>query len=390
MKIKKSKKISTNEAYTFPMDSNTEPTPSTSNYLNTESEIEPTHVYLETGTGTGTSTSQDDINELRQKVDALERRLLNGNYMYKDAVIYNDIFDAFENNIFSKIGDPVGWDENSYTSRNPFNGRPILNIGNNDQVDRNGIELAVPDGYDVFWVRVINDDRWETFNLRPSKVPHSKWGKDITACGRRSLLEISPDGTSPEVSYKFHQWCPMPIRKVNGKIPNKIRVWTGPNTNSGGWISGIAFSKNLWNHAKNSAVAYLWTLNGGTPVSWNSDNWNNDNLGRIQSRAKSTMMVPVVPSGKDKLVYIAEHNNNWLGVMHGDVKVNDVSIERFRTSYTNPFATHFNSKIYSRYMAAKIPADLIKNDDKFIKLEIDMTNCEGDLHFREIGSHDFI
>jgi hypothetical protein len=23
-----------------------------------------------------------------------------------------------------------------------------------------------------------------------------------------------------------------------------------------GWISGIAFSKNLWGHAKNSAIAY--------------------------------------------------------------------------------------------------------------------------------------
>jgi hypothetical protein len=30
-------------------------------------------------------------------------------------------------------------------------------------------------------------------------------------------------------------------------------------------------------------------------------------------------MVPVVPNGKNKILYIIEHNNNWEGTMHKDV-----------------------------------------------------------------------
>jgi hypothetical protein len=74
----------------------------------------------------------------------------------------------------------------------------------------------------------------------------------------------------------------------------------------------------------------------------------------------TVLMVPVVPSGKDKIVYIIEHNNNWVGVMHGDVQINGNKAERFRTSWTNnPFATHFNSKQYSRYLGTRVPADWI-------------------------------
>jgi hypothetical protein len=40
-------------------------------------------------------------------------------------------------------------------------------------------------------------------------------------------------------------------------------------------------------------------------------------LGKI-----SELKIPVVPSGKDKLLYIVEHNNNWVGIMHGSVTIN--------------------------------------------------------------------
>jgi hypothetical protein len=75
----------------------------------------------------------------------------------------------------------------------------------------------------------------------------------------------------------------------------------------------------------------------------------------------------------DKIIYIAEHNDTWDGAQHGDVFINGVKIERFRTSYNNnPFAAHY-SKLYSRYLATRIPAYLIKPTDNFITLKIDMT-----------------
>jgi hypothetical protein len=45
----------------------------------------------------------------------------------------------------------------------------------------------------------------------------------------------------------------------------------------GGWISGIAFGKNLWNHASNSAFAYEKAMNGGDQTeSTENMYWNGD------------------------------------------------------------------------------------------------------------------
>jgi hypothetical protein len=82
----------------------------------------------------------------------------------------------------------------------------------------------------------------------------------------------------------------------------------------GGWISGIAFGKNLWHHAKNSAYAFENALNGGSRTSSASDMyWNNDQVTGIPHGIRTELMIPVIPSGKDKIVYFIEHNNSWLG-----------------------------------------------------------------------------
>jgi len=78
-----------------------------------------------------------------------------------------------------------------------------------------------------------------------------------------------------------------------------------------------------------------------------------------------------------------------MGTQHGNVFINGQPVERFRTTYSNPFATHWNSKIYERYMATRIPANLIQATDKFVRLKIDMTNSNNHIHFREIGTHDY-
>jgi len=41
-------------------------------------------------------------------------------------------------------------------------------------------------------------------------------------------------------------------------------------------------------------------------------------------------------------------------------------------------------------MATKIPASLIGQTDKFVRLKIDMTGSNHHIHFREIGTHDYI
>jgi hypothetical protein len=162
------------------------------------------------------------------------------------------------------------------------------------------------------------------------------------------------------------------------------------NTGAGvdGWISGLGFSSNPWNHAYNSAVAYHWNMNGGTALPWDggNENWNNDIIVRIPPGV-NILTVPVVPSGVDKLFYIVEHNNNWDGFVLKSISVEDKKIERFRTTWDNPLARHHNSKIYSRFIAARIPASFVAGKN-FIKITIDTTGSNHSIYIREAGTVD--
>jgi len=351
-------------------------------------------------------TAQDDtttrISALESKLSALAGQLsaLTGNsrytsdgvdlrdYMYRDSMIFQDVFNAYNSNIIVKRGSPRGWDETSYVS-NPWNLRHILNIGSGANSNGNGIKINIPQGYDVIWLRVLND-RWATFRVAPfvddSQVNFSNTVDAIEryAAGYRMLNTISPDGAGPDSQWNVHSWVPFPVR--NGA--NAYAVHS--DVNSDDWISGIAFSKNIWNHAYNPAVAYLWKLNGGDATGWVSENWNNDQLGLFNGGSNFEVYVPVIFTGRDKMLYIVEHNNNWTGTMHTGVYVNSVQVERFRTSWRNPFAVHHNSKNYCRYMGTRIPANIISQGDKFVRVRIDMTwNNNQHINFRELGTHDY-
>jgi hypothetical protein len=102
------------------------------------------------------------------------------------------------------------------------------------------------------------------------------------------------------------------------------------------------------------------------------------------------MQVPVIYTGKDKLVYFVEFDQPANYDSHGKVYANGVEIERFRTTYCNPFATHFNGKFDQRYLAARIPADVIRPNDLFVTIKIDTTKSDGNLNIREMGTHDLI
>ncbi len=87
----------------------------------------------------------------------------------------------------------------------------------------------------------------------------------------------------------------------------------------------------------------------------------------------STIYVPVAPSSNDKLLYIVEYSDFMIRDHITNVYVQDILIERFRTTYTIPFAVHFNSKISNRYIAARILAPLLPANALFIKVTVDCT-----------------
>ena len=325
-------------------------------------------------------TMNNNISLINNDVKDLKHVNSNRHFLYKESIIYQDIFYALENGIISKMGNPSGWDETSFRI-NLWNKRKILKIGDNFQANENGLTTIVPETYDVLWLRVTNHV-WEIIRVKFLDGDKEEIGK--YAFGNRSLNELSPDGTTQDSNENTHIWCPIPVARSG-----KIAIYTDRETQ--GWLSGIAFGKNIWNHARNGALAYHWAINGGSGVNWNSNNWHSDILGIIPGGVISELIVPVVYSGKDKLLYLIEQNNNWIGIMHTNIYVNGVIIERFRTSYDNPFARHYNTKIYSKYIAANVPKELIGKNDKFISVKIDMTNQNNGLNinFREVGTHDY-
>lgn len=56
-------------------------------------------------------------------------------------------------------------------------------------------------------------------------------------------------------------------------------------------------------------------------------------------------------------------------------------------TYDNPFARHWDSKSYNRYIATRIPAELVGNQ-RYVSVWIDLRKQNRELNFREIGTHD--
>jgi len=308
----------------------------------------------------------------------------NNMYLPRDAIVYQEVLGPNKKILVpgvSKVGNPPNWDDFTYHEGNKWNGRSMFRIGINEAPAGSGLQInAMPSGMSVLWLRHANHVwcRVKVTCLVDGKLVDFK----ETTMGYRNLNNYAPDGGPNDSFHLTHTWFAI---RLNEKCKNIIIT---PKQNTDTWVSGIAYSKNLWNHAYNSAVAYHWAINGGTNADWETHNWNNDQLIRVMNGRLHKFIVPVVSNGKDKLVYLIEHNNNWLGTMHGTVRVNGKTIERFRTSYSNPFATNANSKIFSRYMAAYIPAEIIPKDALMIELEIDMTQQNHNLYLREIGTHD--
>jgi hypothetical protein len=326
-----------------------------------------------------TNVQTEQLDQLRNDVNFLLWNRHRNNYLYKDAIIHQDIYAALSRGIIEKVGTPAGWNDNYPV----WNKRNILNIGVGVQGNGQGLKINVPEGFDVLWVRVLND-RWTTFRITGDTQSGQDQGEpEKYACGHRNLNEYSPDGAAPDSFHTVHMWCQMPVRfnAMNGTM-----LYSGINSDS--WISGIAFGKNLWGHVRNSAVAYHWQLNGGDALRWHTHNWNNDQLASLDAGAFRTMRVPVVPNGKDKMLYFVEHNNNWIGVMHGEVWVGENKVGRFRTTYQNAFATHYNSKQYCRYIAVLVRKEIIDANAKFLDLRVDMSMSDHHIHIREAGTHD--
>lgn len=291
-----------------------------------------------------------------------------------------------------------------------------------DSTKSQSLVIKIPSGYNTLWLRLSsNPDPNNTAS--GNYLTFGVFNEDSTLIGyynvgSRNRNKIAPDGSTGDVDWNAYDWVAIPTYGTSlMRIVFAFRA--GTNVGSGSdvniFMSGVSFSTNPWNHSYNSAVSYHWgdnrTSSGGNdstgiyPTTRPDQNgfgfnyWNGINLNeplvQMMSGNIITLFVPIIPNNKDKLLYIVEHNNpegtaevNTLKVQvrHNDGTLKD--IERFRTTYDNPFSRHMSSRTGGRYFASRIPSSFINNSIRFIEVQIDLTKTNRPIFYREAGTHD--
>ncbi|MEB3360458.1 MAG: hypothetical protein VKK04_27285 [Synechococcales bacterium] len=311
-----------------------------------------------------------------------------------DPIVYQDIFVARDEGVIQKHNNPSGYDETTHIKGKEWWDRPLICFGQKTQ-DDSGALIIVPSGYDTVWLRV-SAEGWH--NFKAQFIDKEKENLGYWTAGRRSANCYCPNGSLTDGHSNRHQWLPIPVGR-SGKLLLTHCLWD--KAEAGLWLGGLGFSRNPWAHATQGGRGYYQAVNGGKPTIWEptekktglgSENWNGDIYTHIPPKTNLELMVPYVWSGRDKLLYMVEHNSDWNGCMHTGITVNDQPIERFLATYDNPFARHWNSKSYNRYIAACIPADLIPKPTAetppLLKVKINLSKQNAGFYFREMGTHD--
>ena len=317
-----------------------------------------------------------------------------------DPIIYQDIFEALRQGAIAKLGNPaVPSDWNTrHGPQNLWNKRTIVQFGTNNDADGNGAVVTLPDGYDTVWVRLLND-RWNVIKAYILEGDALNQDLGLWAGGARAH-SICPDGSISDSDgtdathtanrHNHHQWFAVPVGRAG-----RIALISKQGTENGLWISGVAFSRNPWAHATQSAAGYHWGLNGTESGVRLAFIHHGDIYGSFLNPANLALQVPVLPSGRDKLLYVinphyllAESARYDCDVQHTMVSVNGQPVGRFMATYDNPFARHWNTMPACAYSAVRVPAELIRPGDRYLKVQIDTSKQVDIFAFRELGTHD--
>ena len=402
-------------------------------------------------------------------------------------LIYEDIFVALDRGVIAKLGNPRLEDDWNvrHTAAKPYRGRPLLQLGSSNDSDGNGAVVTVPEGYNTLWLRVHGGGGsagLKAYFLDGAGEALGHWS------GAQRPYQVCPDGSLPDNAGAKegydHQWLAIPVGR-SGKV-----ALISQQSDGYVWYSGVAFSRNPWAHAAQSARGYALGFNGSRGVTWHSaqsfgdqagsiapsqagsysfsaqwgspgsgsgqflnpfgmavDSSDNvyvadqsnhrvqkfDSNGRyltqwgsrgsgsgrfdypfgvavdssgnvyisdrdnhcVQKFAQGNLLqVPVIPNGRDKLLYLvnapqlkdeASYDN---GLQFTALRVNGQPVERFLATYDNPFAHFWNSRPGCNYNAALVPAERIPADARFLSVEIDLSRQFDDIKFREVGTHD--
>lgn len=331
--------------------------------------------------------------------------------------------------------------------------------GNTKQQLGTGIEIKLPEkpsemegDFSVLWVQVLGD-RINSFRVYEYDFSTNRlikdFGSHITASAsavstistKRMLNTISPDGTR---NYSLiadglerFVWWPVPI-DLTGNTSRKLMI-TGnmhPSTDiTQIHYTGLAFSKNPWNHCPVNHLSLYWNANTDTASNYNPGIEFRNNTGDyyysiFKNNITINFKIPFVNSKKDKVFYIIECNKNDtptfknLGIQtipgtpaipatlaipakaatattpatlaipaKAAILATPATYKYLGglyTTFNNPFAKHYNSRPNQRYYGVIIPKEYLPSvPTNFLELQlITDTTTGGGSSFTEVGTHD--
>jgi hypothetical protein len=141
-----------------------------------------------------------------------------------------------------------------------------------------------------------------------------------------------------------------------------------------------------------SAKAYSLGLNGSARLDQHWGRVNGTLRAIISSSSQpTTLTVPVIPNGRDKLLYAVaflEDGNTSLGFRRVTVQGGpNVAYDDFLLTFDNPFSRHWNVQGDLIYIAIRIGKDVI-GDQRRLAVQLDTRGMTSPFRLVEMGTHD--
>jgi hypothetical protein len=293
--------------------------------------------------------------------------------------------------------------------------------------NKRGIRLAIPVGCNVLWLGLLSyteENRYTYFSI--CDINNKCYG--IYGAGRNLNSNITPGGYITNKPYdSWITWVQIPLYWLDTTLTNNnviLNCYLSYMSNNGfassnhtHWISSCAFSSNPWNHCNLSAAAIYDNMNSIERIppnklyanffsiwstiiansTWFSDsfsNYNGSNIFYINQIKSSVIRMPIIKSGKDKFLYIIALNRRLdteaIQISLVDANLNLIKLPPLKTTYSNPFSRHFNSRIENIYRATIIQdAQIIPDSYNRTFITINIFSPHGNsLWIKEIGTHD--
>ena len=277
------------------------------------------------------------------------------------ATVYENIFDALGAGLIAERGSPQ-YDATSHTANNPLNHRPTIMFGGNSESESNGAQVTIPAGFDTLWIRVLGD-RW---NVVHAYFLDGGW-RPRPLDGRQPKRELLHPRRKPD------RWHGMATPMAAN--PRRPRRRGGAGLQDSNKRRFLVVRSGVQHEPVGACGTVCAAASAGSRMvamqsPWTSDNWGGDVLAQLNQQSNLQLMVPVLPSGRDKLLYlIGSDPDDPPALAHSGITVNGQAIERFSAGYDNPFARHWNSKWRERYVAARVPAGSVPSGQRFLDVQ---------------------